>query len=61
MDGRHLVVSYNLSFDNKNIQTYLLIDCGARGYALVDETFVTTNKLPRFPLRTPRGLEVIDG
>jgi predicted aspartyl protease len=61
MDGKHLVVICDLSFNYKKIPTHTLIDCGATGYAFVDQAFATHHKLPLRPLRTPRVLEVIDG
>jgi hypothetical protein len=61
MDGKHVVVTCDLSFNHKNIPTHALIDCGATGYAFVDQTFATYHTLPLHPLITPRVLEVIDG
>jgi hypothetical protein len=61
MDGKHLVVTCILSDGNNKIKTYALIDCGATGYAFIDDTFVRHHKLPLFPLKEPRILEVIDG
>jgi hypothetical protein len=61
MDGKHLVVTCDLSFKNKKIPTHALIDCGATGYAFVDQSFATHHKLPLRPLTAPRVLEVIDG
>jgi predicted aspartyl protease len=61
MDGKHLVVTCDLSFKHKKIPTHALIDCGATGYAFVDQAFATHYKLPLRPLTTPRVLEVIDG
>src|SRR5690606_32142194 len=34
---------------------------GATGFAFVDEEFVRQHNLPKFSLRVPRALEVIDG
>jgi predicted aspartyl protease len=61
MDGKHLVVRCDLSFNPKKIPTHAVIDCGATGYAFVDQAFATHHKLPRRPLTTPRVIEVIDG
>jgi predicted aspartyl protease len=61
MDGKHLVMTCDLSFKNKKIPTHALIDCGATGYAFVDQSFAMHHKLPLRPLTTPRVLEVIDG
>ena len=38
-----------------------LIDCGATGYAFIDENFARRNNLPVHRLHTPRTLHVIDG
>ena len=43
------------------IQTHALIDCGATGYAFIDEEFTLRHHLPRTPLREERQLEAIDG
>ena len=40
--------------------SYALVDCGATGYAFVDEKFAHDHKLPLYKLKTPRSLEVID-
>jgi hypothetical protein len=49
MDGKHLIMTCNLSFKNKKIPTYALIDCGVTGYAFVDQSFATYYKLPLCP------------
>jgi predicted aspartyl protease len=61
MDGKHLIVTCDLSFNHKKIPTHTLIDCGATGYTFVDQVFAMHHKLPLRPLTTPRVLEVIDG
>jgi hypothetical protein len=61
MDGKHLVVTCFLSHSDQEIQTYVLIDCGATGYAFVDEDFARDHQLPLCPLKNPHTLEVIDG
>jgi predicted aspartyl protease len=61
MDGNHLVVTCTLSLNHKEISTYALIDCGATGYAFIDQDFANHHQLSRRPLKTPRALEVIDG
>ena len=38
-DGKHIVISCTLSFGDIRVQTHALIDCGATGYAFVDEEF----------------------
>jgi predicted aspartyl protease len=61
MDGKHLVITCFLSHSDQEIQTYALIDCGATGYAFVDEDLACHNQLPLRTLKNPRTLEVIDG
>jgi hypothetical protein len=61
MNGNHLVVTYTLSLNTKEIPTHTLIDCEAMGYALIDQDFTDRHKLPLCPLQTPCTLEVIDG
>jgi predicted aspartyl protease len=60
LDGKHLVVMCDLSSHHKKIPTHALIDCGATGYAFIDQAFALHHKLPLHPLKTPRILEVID-
>jgi predicted aspartyl protease len=61
MDGKHLVVTCTLSLNGKEIPNHALIDCGATGYAFIDQDFAHRHELPLRPLKTPRALEVIDG
>jgi predicted aspartyl protease len=61
MDGKHLVVMCTLSLNGKEIPTHTLIDCGATGYAFIDQDFAHCHKLPLRLLKTPCALEVIDG
>jgi predicted aspartyl protease len=61
MDGNHLVVTCTLSLNHKEIRTHALIDCGATGYAFIDQDFANRHQLSPRPLKTPRALEVIDG
>ena len=61
MEGNHLVISCNLIDGINRIRTHALVDCGATGYAFIDESFTRHHNLPLFPLKTPRSLEVIDG
>ena len=46
---------------NNEIDSHALIDCGATGFAFIDERFVSEHNLPRYWLRVPRTLQVIDG
>ena len=61
LDGRHFVVSIELSVENRVLHTHALIDCGASGYAFIDSSFAQRNSLPLTPLVRPRVLEVVDG
>jgi predicted aspartyl protease len=61
MDGKHLVMTCTLSLNGKEIPTHALINCGATGYAFIDQDFANRHELPLCPLKTPRALEVIDG
>ena len=61
LDGRHFVVSIELSVENRVLHTHALIDCGASGYAFFDSSFAQRNSLPLTPLIRPRVLEVVDG
>jgi predicted aspartyl protease len=61
MDGKHLVVTCTLSLNGKDIPTHTLIDCGAMGYAFIDQDFANHHELPLRLLKTPHALEVIDG
>jgi predicted aspartyl protease len=61
MDGNHLIVMCTLSLNTKEIPTHALIDCGATGYVFIDQYFADHHKLPLWPLKIPRAVEVIDG
>ncbi len=61
LDGNHIVISTQIKDDSSNISTHALVDCGATGYAFVDEEFARDQNFPLFKLKKPRCLEVIDG
>jgi predicted aspartyl protease len=61
MDRKYLIMTYTLSLNGKEIPTYTLIDCGATGYAFIDQDFAYHHELPLCPLKTPYALKVIDG
>ena len=62
LDGGHIVVSVKLDDkSNKFFSSYALVDCGATGYAFVDEEFARDHNLPLYKLKTPHSLEVING
>ena len=56
-----MVVTCILEDSNFQLPTHSLVDCGATGYAFIDEDFARHNNLPLYRLKTPRSLEVIDG
>jgi hypothetical protein len=61
IDGNHLVMTCTLSLNTKAIPTYALINCGATGYAFIDQDFANYHKLPLCPLKIPHALQVING
>ena len=61
LDGRYMVVSCTLSFNETSITTHALIDTGATGYAFMDKDFISTHNIPTIELKKPRTIEVIDG
>jgi hypothetical protein len=60
IDGNYLVMTCTLCLNTKEIPTYALIDCGATGYAFIDQDFAGHHQLPLCPLKIPCTLEVID-
>src|SRR5690606_20066798 len=61
LDGNHLVLSCSLADEISKTPSYALIDCGATGYAFVDEEFARHHHLPLYSLKNPRDIDVIDG
>src|SRR5258706_2653106 len=62
LEGKHLVITCSINTDTKSsLHSHALIDCGATGYAFVDENFARYHNLPLYPLKTERVIEVIDG
>ena len=61
LEGQHLVLSAYLASDGTKTPTEALIDSGATGLAFIDEGFAEKHQLPRYALKKPRSLEVIDG
>ena len=45
-EGKHLVVSCTLSFQDRQIPTYALLDTGATGIAFIDQDFVNHHDIP---------------
>jgi len=59
MDGNHIVISVELN-DGIPLPTHTLVECGATGYAFIDEEFARDHNLSLFKLKQPHSLEVID-
>src|ERR1041385_8044209 len=60
MDGNHLVLKCTVASD-ADIRTFSMLDCGATGYAFMDHDFASRHNFPKYQLRTPRDLDVVDG
>src|SRR4051794_4784127 len=62
MDGNHLVLTCTIASDTTDdIRTFSMLDCGATGYAFMDQDFACRHEFPLYELRTPRDLDVVDG
>lgn len=61
MEEIHLVVACTINDSHRSIRTHALVDCGATGFAFIDEEYVRHHNLPLYPLKKPRTVEVIDG
>ena len=61
LDENHIVISTQIQDESSLISTYALVDCGAIGFAFIDEEFACGHNFPLFKLKKPRCLEVIDG
>ena len=61
LDENHIVISTQIQDQSSLISTYTLVDCGATGFAFIDEEFAYNYNFPLFELKKPRCLEVIDG
>ncbi len=59
--GEHLVLECTISISDKKIDTQILIDIGASGYAFISDSFTQTHDLPLIPLSTSISLETFDG
>ena len=60
MDGNHIVISTQIQDESSLISTHALVDCGATGFAFIDEEFAYGHNFPLFKLKKPYCLEVID-
>ena len=61
LEGKHIVISCSQSFGDIRVETHAYIDCGATGYAFVDDEFAHQYQIPKFQLKKPKTVEVIDG
>ena len=61
MEGYHMVVTCTLQDGQNSVQTHALVDCGATGYAFIDEDFASRHNFPLFKLSSPRNIRVING
>ena len=61
LEGTHLILKCTIEDSSRRLDSHSLVDCGASGFAFIDDTFATKHHLPRHALREPRRLEVIDG
>ena len=61
LESDHFIVPCTLSSGSYKRHSHALVDCGATGYAFIDEEFARHHRLTLTPLDTPRALEVIDG
>jgi hypothetical protein len=61
MDGNHLVIPCTLSDHDIKTDTHALGDCGCTGLFFVNEAFTRQHNFPRYQLKDPKTVEVIDG
>jgi hypothetical protein len=61
LDANHLVILCTLSAHDIRIDTHALVDCGCTGIAYINEEFARQDNVPRYQLKNPKTVEVIDG
>jgi hypothetical protein len=61
MDGNHLIVPCTLSDRDIKMDTHALVDCGCTGLSLMNEAFARQHNFPRYQLKNPKTVQVIDG
>ena len=61
MNGKHLVVSIELSVEKYSVKIFALIDCEATAIAFIDTSFAHDHRFPLTQLQNPRILEIADG
>ena len=61
LDRQHLVVKCSIQDNDKRINSHALVDCGASGFAFIDEDITHQYHLSLYSLHVFRTFEVIDG
>ena len=61
LDENHIVIFTQIQDESSLLYTHALIDCGATGFAFIDEEFARDHNFLLFKLKKPCCLEVIDG
>jgi hypothetical protein len=61
MNGNHLVIPCTLSDHDIKIDTHALVDCGCTGLSFMNEALACQYNFPRYQLKNPKTVEVIDG
>ena len=61
LDGSHLIIKCVIEDSLRRLDSHGLIDCGTSGFAFIDDNYAQRHHLPRYSLKEPRRLEVIDG
>jgi hypothetical protein len=61
MDGNDLVVPCTLSDRDIKTDPHALVDCGYTGLSFMNEAFACQHNFPRYQLKNPKIVEVIDG
>jgi hypothetical protein len=61
LDGNHLIIPYTLSDHNLRIDTHTLIDYECTRLSFMNDEFAHQHNFPRYKLKTPKTIEVIDG
>ena len=55
------MVGCSITSDKNRFDSRALVDCGATGFTFIHKQIASQRNLPRYKLRVPRALEVIDG
>ena len=60
LDGTHIVIRCSLDKEPR-ITELAMCDTGATGFAFINEAFARQHNFPKFEVRIPRAVDVIDG